>query len=1107
MRISKKISCMLLLGLMLISLASAMEIDNTYKYNEVTREATFYNTFLGFKTSQVGKARLDSSLNVNVAPGYRNVGNFTLWAYEDYNNALKPLKIKNMKTGKEEVREIDYVRIDGYKKEVVPDYKTVCSEVWSKENQTYSNQCDRVEDGQHTIQKPIYKKITPADLKKNEFVNVQVWTEVKVGDFHDWKPTIYGEDVPEWATWTASLSVLQVAYWKLDNNNFSDSYGPNNLTNVGSSNVTGKIIDGRDFDTTDRLYISNANKDNFDLATGDFAVSFWLNLDVAEDHKAVIGKGSALASPNAKGWYVQTRADGNIRLVVGTGTNLNYYAADLLTTGSYDHYVLIKNGSTGHIYKNGAEASSYTSTTSLAGAVDAPVDFQIGMRDHPGNVINGKLDEISVWNRTLSLDEVIQLYNGGAGLPFLPSIPDIDPIVILNSPVNNTNYTESPLIVNFSCYASDDINLSSVGLYIDGSLDQINATGLNNTNYTFSKSLTDEQYNWTCEGTDNASQTTKPTARNFGIHSIVPNVTLHYPTGIIDYHLGGDSLVLNWTVSEQGQNLTTHITNCTYEYNGVITEINNTVCTQVNETTFIPLQGVYNLTFTVTDEFDFVNTTVTTWSIRAFEINQTFDNQTTEGSTQNISALIKLQDGLTIATVILDYNGTLSAGTSSDSEDNILVLRSGLVTPNVEADENITFHWSIVLSGGETINLSEQNQTILNMGIDNCSVFTNTLFNLTIKDEEMQTIIPSGTDLEIAINIFSEDRSTEVIDFSDEFEGINPVAVCLNLNISEGASYSLDSIIRYQAIGYANEYYNIVDYTLDSDTETQNITLYDLNITDSTDFQLTFTGEDFLPVENALVFVARQYISENVFKTVEIPRTDANGQTILHLVRNDVIYNILVTKDAEVLGSFSNVIAFCEDFTIGACSLPLNALSNTSLVFNYDDEIGIIFQETTQFNETTRVASFEFSSVDGTPVVVGMSVERRDIFGNRTICENTVLSASGSVSCVVSEDVTDTSLYSIISVDGEDKIYSNVDLDKTGYGQNGYAMFFIMAIATALMFSGSKTWTLIGLSLNYISGVSLGVIIGGVAGKGTAGILILVISMLGIWQLNKERKQ
>lgn len=580
---------------------------------------------------------------------------------------------------------------------------------------------------------------------------------------------------------------------------------------------------------------------------------------------------------------------------------------------------------------------------------------------------------------------------------------------------------------------------------------------------------------------------------------VSPIINITSPVSSFSTIVVGQLIDLNFTVTNS-----TSLDVCVFSYNSINTTIN---CITENQTNFTYVSGVNNITVFVNDTLSNFNSTTRSWTVTIIEINQTFDNETLEGSTQDISAIINLAGGESISAVILSYNGTSSTGTTSTVGGNVEVLRSGFVTPGVNVETNITFQWSIVLSGGAIINLTQQNQTILKIGIDNCSTFTNKILNLTMVDEREQTLISIGTEVEVAINIFSSDRSSEVIDFSEQFDNVNPIGICLDVNISGGISYSLDSIIRYTATDYANEYYNIINFTLNNNSGTQNITLFDLNITDSTDFQLVFTGEDFLPVENALVLVERQYISENVFKTVELPKTDSNGQTILHLVRNDVIYNIVVIKGGVVLGNFANVIAFCQDFTIGACSLALNAISNTSLVFNYDDEIGLIFQENTQYNETTGIASFSFASTSGTARIVNMRIERRDVFGNRTICENTLVSSSGSVSCQVDLSLEDTTLLSIISVDGEERIYSEIILDGTAYGQNGYSIFFIFAIAMVLMFSGSKTWTLVGVSLNYIVGVSMGLIVGGIAGLGSTGIFILIITMVGIWQLNKERKQ
>lgn len=887
-----------------------------------------------------------------------------------------------------------------------------------------------------------------------------------------------------------------IYYFDEDSGAIIDATGNVNATNNGATyGAIGNINKSLDFDGSSDYVKTNTG---VDLASTNWSLTTWFNPDATTGADRSIfsqqdgtGTGRTLV-------YIDS-ATGKIATNIGGGVDV-YGSA--LSTATWYHVVAVYDDTAGTI-------KIYLDSSDLGGNSrsfeDSTGDLVIGI--HKAlvlNPFNGRIDETKIFKKTLSQEQISSLFNETAPLFIEGDEQILGANIKLISPTDALQTTQT--FQTFRCNASFDTNIANLTFQLNGADTFTNSTTGTFIDLTYSENLTQGIYNWSCRAETVSGLISQSNNRTLTIHITTPGAIFHNPEPLIDYHLLGNNLTLNWTITETGENLTEHIKNCTYEYNGVLTILNNTLCTQINNTEFEYVLGVNNLTFNVTDILDLVNSTLVEWDIKVTEINQTYSNTTTEGSTQDISAEIRLGSSLTISAAVLDYNGTLFAGVSTTSGENEIILKSGLITPNVEANENITFHWSIILSGGEIINLSEQNQTIINIGVDNCSTFTNKILNMTMVDEEMQTSL-SNTVLEIALNIFSEDRTTEVVDFSNEFDNINPVEICLNLNISEGVSYSVDSIIRYTATDYANEYYNIVDYTLNNNSETQNLTLYDLNLSDSTDFQLTFTGEDFLPVENALVSIERQYISENTFKTVELPKTDSNGQTILHLVRNDVIYNILVTKDGVVLGNFQNVIAFCEDFTIGACSLPLNAISNVSLVFDYDDEIGLIFQQVPQYNDTTKIVSFSFSSTDGTTKLVEMSVERRDVFGNRTVCENAVLSSSGTVSCQVSQDITDTSLATIVSVDGEDKVFSEVVLDDTAYGQNGYSMFFIFAIATLLMFSGSKTWTLVGISVNYIFGVSLGFIIGGIAGAGTAGILVLVISMLGIWQLNKGRKQ
>ena len=512
-----------------------------------------------------------------------------------------------------------------------------------------------------------------------------------------------------------------------------------------------------------------------------------------------------------------------------------------------------------------------------------------------------------------------------------------------------------------------------------------------------------------------------------------------------------------------------------------------------NTTSAICGQGVSNFTFT-----------------RTAIINQSvnFSNPTIEGSTETFVLNLTFNSSVfSISSATFIYNQTGSSSTLIGTGDNILITSSKVI-PGVSADTNNSFFWNLsfidtVLGGGATLSTTLNNQSILNLGVDNCAVFTNRILNFTVVDEELQTFIINAT-VETAINIFDSSRSNLIANLSNNLT--NPVNVCMNLNLNTSNQYSLDVIARYEKPSeYANEYYNIVDSILNSTSTVQTIILYDLNVSDSTEFQLTFTGVDFLPVENALININRQYISENQFKTVELPKTDSNGQTILHLERNDVIYNIRIIKDKIIIGNFENIIAFCEDFTIGDCKINLNAEDSTEAVFNYNEDIGIIFTEPT-YNNDTRIISFTFTTSDGTAKEVTMSVNNADIFGNRSICNDTLTSAGGTLSCGIPSSIEDSQLRTSIAVDKSLVLATKINLDKTNLGQAGFYVLFFMSLSFILMFSNSKSGILIGMIMGFVSGLGLSIWTGNLIGFGASGLWLLVIVAIGIWKLNKEKQ-
>lgn len=780
---------------------------------------------------------------------------------------------------------------------------------------------------------------------------------------------------------------------------------------------------------------------------------------------------------------------------------------------------------------------------------------------------------VSGSNRTLTINTI-------PFIEFISPTPDNNSQQILNSFTVAVNLTEKYF---------DSLTFN---LYNDSEIVQTKTIAYPNLTrqHTFTNIL-QGLYNFNATISTNTSQTNSTEVRQILVHLGLPEVIIFDPSGFQGSIIIGENETLNYSIIETGQNLSTHLVECWFEYNntevlnnisftpaGIFADIwvfpsnyaNVTVVRDnLNTLTNIPAtcsrQGNFTLTSTNSGFFDFdwlclnesggysvigtvnsqpqetpnitamqkrpLNCTgslesfryveqknglcvhaidefglhaenVTTWNYEIEEVSQTFNNQTTEGAIETFEATIILDPSFTISAVAVVYNGTGYVGSSSTSGGIITLETSSVLIPSVITETNFTFNWVIILSDSTIINLSTQNQTVLNLELDNCSSFSNILFNFTSKDEEMQTQL-SNTTKEVAINVYSEDRSIVAFNVSAEYSS-NPTAICLNENLTSGISYSLDAIIRYEAAGYANEYYNIVDFNLNSESVTQKITLYNINSSDATEFQLTFKGDDFLPVEDALVFVERQYIAENTFKTVELPKTDSNGQTVLHLVRNEIIYNIIVMKDGEVLGTFTNLIAFCDDFSIGDCKIILNAIEEESSAFDYNEQIGIVFSNAPMYNETTNIVSFSFVSVDGTSKNVQIDVERRDIFGNTSVCTNILVATSGTIFCNVG-NITDTTLVTSITVDGEEWIIAPVQIDSEAYGSIGYVATFFLTLILMFYLGDSKNGVMLAVGIGYIVAVSMGFMIGGIIGAGTAGIWMIVLTVLGLYQINKNK--
>lgn len=219
-----------------------------------------------------------------------------------------------------------------------------------------------------------------------------------------------------------ALNDSLISYWRL-NGNSQDSHGANHGTaDVDMSYTAAKLGQGYLAASTGTPHIELTNDASLDIA-GDVSIVCWV---LASD-----------SGPNP--WLntcpFLTRLNANdtgaYRLMMGTGgvsggglyfgvpnPGPELFAPGALTPNVWHHVVGVRSGGTTlRLYVDGAQIA----TRGDGGvAVSAPSSFshRIGGTDVGEEGRGLQLDELGIWARALSPSEVLELYNGGAGLEY-----------------------------------------------------------------------------------------------------------------------------------------------------------------------------------------------------------------------------------------------------------------------------------------------------------------------------------------------------------------------------------------------------------------------------------------------------------------------------------------------------------------------------------------------------------------------------------------------------------------------------------------------------------------------------------------------------------------
>ena len=805
-----------------------------------------------------------------------------------------------------------------------------------------------------------------------------------------------------------------VSYYKLDESSGSilDAHGSNGGTYNGALySQIGKINTAIGFDG-DNDYISIPDTSNELKTATDGSISLWFKTNTILGQKALISTGDSTSTTIP---YFFLGIDGDELYLTGNdgANNAEKTNNSNLLIDTWYHAVWTNDGTNNSFYLNGILKTKTLiagSTGKWFGDIAGTDTFAIGVLDRQTDYANynGTIDEIGIWDKSLSSTEVEELYNSGNGLPY----GGVETIT-LESPINGTI-------------------ISDIGANFTVSGKNISAVSGNWENVTY--------YVWENETLINST-------------TILVSGETFNETKFID----------NFTFSDYEWNAEACYTNVTGSY-----------CSYANN----------NNTFTV--------------SLFTL-IEENYVNETISGTLENFSISIDILEGYSLLGAEFMYNGTMSSPSIIAEGDNRFLLVADYQIPILSADKNITFYWEVSFSDGISLNSTERTQSVLAALLDDCSSYSYHLFNISLFDEKTKASL--NGDIQMTYTLLNKPAYQEINTHSFSATNVSNVNICSVINLTdENLAYSAE--IRYESDGYVPELYNIQRDNLDENVNILN--LYDLKENESTEFLIKYQDNSLITVEGAIIQLLRKYINENTYETIEAPLTSNIGTAVVHVDLDANLYKAIVTKDGEVLDIFDNLVFNCESELTGQCTQNLfGTIDPQNSV-----PISIIEDFVYSISGVDNTITTTFSIPSGSPAEINIVLNQKDMFGEVYLCNETIISSSGSIECSYNDTLGDSIIELYLFKDGGLIVQQSYFIKEAGtldWLGNNFFIVLILFLSIVGMGMASPEWII-------INGVITMVLCGGiwllnglnfVMGLGTL-MWLIVAAMILIMKISKQ---
>lgn len=223
--------------------------------------------------------------------------------------------------------------------------------------------------------------------------------------------SIFMTAVPAFAG--SSLDASRVLYYSFDNGLADDLSGNgNDGTVIGATSSPGAQNAGMKFDGKDCICVDDSN--SLDFKTKAFSVSFWFKDSLEGDHGYIIKKTGNTAGVQGGAGYTIYYSKGGMYLQLGSSggyANRRFASNSVFNDGKWHHTVVTLGNNYVRAYVDGRMVTNviHKSVYNLVNNVD----LSIGGSSYAStySTIEGSLDEMEIFNKELSEQEALSLYN------------------------------------------------------------------------------------------------------------------------------------------------------------------------------------------------------------------------------------------------------------------------------------------------------------------------------------------------------------------------------------------------------------------------------------------------------------------------------------------------------------------------------------------------------------------------------------------------------------------------------------------------------------------------------------------------------------------------